>query len=188
MAKPAGASEKQYFNFASLTRGEKRCRTRARRACHKRAATSEIRDEREGEVMSRRRAQVQDAWTLSQCIAELEAKLAEYKTVAEALDDVVEADTNRYSKRIAELESENRRLRESVAYQESALDEVDAERDRHSDAIAKAHRALGGDGVWAGRAPTPPPPNTGDIAERDALRKQLDEARDAFNKHVNGGE
>lgn len=74
---------------------------------------------------------------------------------------------------------------------EKACEEEIGNRDRFEEAIAETHRALGGDGEWVGKSPTPPPPDTGDLSvdvpvlaaevfaraqKRDHLKNLLDHA------------
>lgn len=59
--------------------------------------------------------------------------------------------------RIAELEAEAAKHERDEG---AMIDDVD----RANDALQQTHIALGGDGVWAARIPTPPPPDTGDLS------------------------
>ena len=65
---------------------------------------------------------------------------------------------------LARLRAENERLKIEAARHETEMGEVIDERDEMESALSAAHVALGGDGEWACRVPSPPPPDSGHLA------------------------
>ena len=63
-----------------------------------------------------------------------------------------------------ELRAENERLKIEAARHETEMGEVIDERDEMESALSAAHVALGGDGEWACRVPSPPPPDSGNLS------------------------
>lgn len=62
------------------------------------------------------------------------------------------------------LRAENERLKIEAARHETEMGEVIDERDEMESALSAAHVALGGDGEWACRVPSPPPPDSGNLS------------------------
>ena len=54
-------------------------------------------------------------------------------------------------------------LQKRVEEAEKGEEEKEAECERFSDALAKAHQELGGDGEWVARIPSQPAPHSGDL-------------------------